>query len=160
MVVHHCRKKVVCCSYCMKVSCKVKIDIFHRYNLCVSAAGSSALYTENRSERWLTKCNNTFFTENRERVSDTNRSCCFSLSGRSGVDSGAENELCLMTRSFVFHKVVINFCLVLSVVLKLVLREAYFCSNVTYVQGLCLLCNFNVAFKCHYLFHLSICYKE
>ena len=40
----------------MEVTCKMKVDVFHRNYLCISAACCTALNTEYRSERWLTKC--------------------------------------------------------------------------------------------------------
>ncbi len=41
MIIKHCRKKVICRSNRMKISREMKIQIIHRYNLCITAAGST-----------------------------------------------------------------------------------------------------------------------
>jgi len=56
MVVHHGCDQVVCRSYGVHVASEVKVDILHRNYLGISAACSSALDTEYRSQGWLTKC--------------------------------------------------------------------------------------------------------
>ena len=55
VIVEHCRKQVVCRSYCVKVTRKVQIDVFHRHYLRISAACRSAFYSEYRPERRLAK---------------------------------------------------------------------------------------------------------
>ena len=50
VVVDHGCQQVVCCTDRMEVTCEVKVDIFHRNYLSISAAGCSAFYTEYRSK--------------------------------------------------------------------------------------------------------------
>ena len=49
MVVEHRRKKVVGCADRMEVTGKVKVDVFHRDDLCITAAGRTALDAKDRS---------------------------------------------------------------------------------------------------------------
>ena len=46
VVVKHCRKKVVRRTDGVEITCKVEVDILHRYDLSVAAARSAALYAE------------------------------------------------------------------------------------------------------------------
>ena len=49
VVVDHGCQQVVSCADGMEVTGKVQVNIFHRNYLCVSAAGCSTFYTEDRS---------------------------------------------------------------------------------------------------------------
>ena len=46
MIVQQRSKKVICRSNRMKISREMKIQIIHRYNLCITAAGSSTFDTK------------------------------------------------------------------------------------------------------------------
>ena len=96
VVVDHSCQQVVCCTDCMEVTGEVKVDIFHWNNLCVSAACCSAFYTEDRSKRWLAKCNHCFFTDSGKSVYQTYRSCCFSFSCRCRVDGCNEDQFSIL----------------------------------------------------------------
>ena len=50
VVVDHSGKKVICCSDCVEVTCEMQVDVFHRNDLCITAACGAALDAENRSE--------------------------------------------------------------------------------------------------------------
>ena len=50
IVIYHGRKKVMSLLNCRQIPCKMKIDIFHGYNLGVASAGSSALHAKNRTK--------------------------------------------------------------------------------------------------------------
>ena len=86
MVIDHCCKKIVCSSDCMEITCEMKIDIFHRNNLCISAACSTTLNTEYRSKRWLTKCNHNALSKFLHSISKSYSCSCFSLTSRGRVD--------------------------------------------------------------------------
>ena len=45
MIIYHSSKQIIRSADCMKITCKVKINIFHRYDLCISSAGSTSLGT-------------------------------------------------------------------------------------------------------------------
>ena len=49
VVVKHGAKKIVSCSYSVKISGKVKVYVLHWHYLSVSSAGSASLYAEYRS---------------------------------------------------------------------------------------------------------------
>ena len=47
VVIQHCGKQVICRTDCVKIARKVKVDILHRNDLCISAARGAALDAEN-----------------------------------------------------------------------------------------------------------------
>ena len=53
VIVHHCCQKIVGRCNGMKITCKMQVQVFHWYNLCVTAAGSTAFNAEARTERRL-----------------------------------------------------------------------------------------------------------
>src|SRR5665213_812619 len=57
MRVDQSRKKIVCRSDCMEVAMEVEIDLLCGFNLRAPAASGTALHAEDRSERWLARCN-------------------------------------------------------------------------------------------------------
>ena len=57
VVIQHSRKQIIGSADGVKVAREVEVDVLHRNNLGIAAAGSAALYTENRSERRLSQRN-------------------------------------------------------------------------------------------------------
>ena len=126
MVVDHCCKKVVCCADCMEVTCKMKVDIFHRNNLCIAAACCAAFYT----------CS------------------CFSLACRCRVDSCNKDQLAVLFVGF-FQKIVVDFCFVLSVLLQIFVINTCFCSDLSNWFHFAFLCDFDVTLESHKFVLLS-----
>ena len=77
----------------MEVTGEVQVYILHGYNLCVAAAGCSALYAEDRSQGRLTKSYHNLLAKLLKSVRKAYRSRSLSLAGRGGVDSGYKNQL-------------------------------------------------------------------
>ena len=70
----------------MEITCEMQVDVLHRNNLCISASCCSSLHSEARSERWLSKCYNSFFADlvktqgeayRYSGLSDTSLSSCY-----------------------------------------------------------------------------------
>ena len=148
MVVDHCCKKVVCCADSMEVTCKVKVDVFHRNNLRISAACCAAFYTEYRSERWLTKRNHNVFAKLLHTVCKTYSCRCFSFACRCRVDSCNKDQLAVLFVCF-FQKIVVDFCFVLAVLLQILLVDACFFSNFSNWFHFAFLCDFDVTLESH-----------
>ena len=115
MIVQHGSKQVIGSTDRMEIACKMKVDIFHGNNLRVTAACSSSLNTEYRSEGWLTKSENRIFANLAKTVSQSDRRCCFSLSGRCRRNGSDKNQFSVRLVLFILKNTVIYLCLVVSV---------------------------------------------
>ena len=96
MVVDHSCQQVVCCADRMEVTGEVKVDVFHRNNLCISAACSAALYTKYRSQGWLTECYHNVFAKLLHTICQTYGCGGLSFSCRSRVDGGNKDQLAVL----------------------------------------------------------------
>ena len=148
MVVNHSCQQVVRCADSVEVAGEVKIDILHRNYLCVSAACCSALYAEYRSQGRLTKGYHNLLANLLHTVCQTYGCGGLSLSCRSRVDSGYQNQLTILSR-FLLQQIVVNFCFVLSVLLQIFVVDTCLCRDVSNRQHLCFLCDFDVSFESH-----------
>ena len=97
MVVNHGCQQVVGCSDCMEVAGEVKIDVLHGHYLRVSAAGSSSLYTEYRSQRRLTKGYHNLLADFLKSVCQSYRCGSLSFSCRGRVDRRYQNQLAVLS---------------------------------------------------------------
>ena len=92
VVVHHSRQEVVGGADGVKISGKMKVDIFHRNHLGVSSPGGSALDAENRTQRRLTQGGHGFFADFPQAVRQPHGGGGLSLSRGSGIDSGYQHQ--------------------------------------------------------------------
>ena len=113
MVVYHSGKKVVGRSDGVEVARKVEVDILHRHYLSVSAAGSSALYSEHGAEGGLSEGDYRSLSDSVKSVSKTYYGSCLSLSGGGGRYGRNKDEFRLVF--FVGEFAVIDLCLIISV---------------------------------------------
>jgi hypothetical protein len=77
----------------------MEIDVLHGDYLSVTAAGSTALDTEYRSEGRLTECKNGILTNLAHSFCKTYADSCLALSGRSRIDSGNKDEFTILSES-------------------------------------------------------------
>ena len=132
----------------MEVTCEMKVDIFHRNYLCITAACCSTLYTEYRSEGWLTESYHYVFAEFLHTICKTYGCCGLSFTGRCRIDCSYKDQFTILFVAF-FQKIVIDFCFVFSVLLQIfVINTCFFC-NLCDWQHFALLCNFDVTFESH-----------
>ena len=66
MIVNHCGQKVVGSANCMKIACKMQVNVFHRHYLCIAAARSAAFHAENRAEARLSDIDKVLWTMDKE----------------------------------------------------------------------------------------------
>ena len=81
VVVEHSGEQVVRGSDGVEVTGKMQIQILHRYYLGVSAAGGSALNTENRSEGGFSQSDYALFPSATQTVGQTDCCCSFAFAG-------------------------------------------------------------------------------
>ncbi len=104
MVIDHSTQEVVCAGDGVEVSGKVEIDVFHRDNLRVSSAGSSAFDAEYGTEGWFAKCNDCLFTDLGHRLTKTD--CCrgLTLAGRRRIDGRDQDQFAVWFISQTFFQ--------------------------------------------------------
>ena len=75
-----------------EVTREVEVDVFHRHDLRVPAAGGAALHAEDRPERGLAQAHDRAFADPRERVAEADGGGRLALTGGRGRDRGDEHE--------------------------------------------------------------------
>src|SRR5262245_54758195 len=87
----------------MKISCEMEVDVLHRNDLRIAAAGRAAFDAETRTQAWLTQTNDRLFADAIERVPQANSGRGFSLAGRGWRYRRHQNELCIRPRLQLIH---------------------------------------------------------
>ncbi len=160
MVIQHCRQQVVGGAYCVEIAGKVEIYILHWHDLSISAAGRTALNSKNGAKGRLTEGYHCSFTDFSQAVSQTYRSGGFALSCGGGSNGRYKDKLAIgLVRQFI-KQFKVNFCLVISVLLKVFfINTGYFC-NFTDVCQFSFLCDLDICFELHcfvpFLAYLSL----
>ena len=100
MVVKHCGKQIVRRAYSVEITREMEVDVLHRNNLRIAAAGCAALDSENRTERRLPERNNGVFSEPSESVRKTDGGGGLTLACGGGGDSRNKNKLSVFVLVF------------------------------------------------------------
>ena len=117
MGVEHGGKQVVSRTDGMKVAREVQVDVFHRDDLGVTAAGSATLDAENRAKRRLAQSDDGLLALLGKSVAQTDGGCGLTLACGSGIDGRDQNQLAGL--GFLIAKVVVvDLCLVLAIHLE------------------------------------------
>ena len=144
VVVEECGEQVVCACDGVEVTGEMKVQILHRYDLRISAAGCAALDAEARSEGRLTQCDHGLLSEQVQCIGETDRRRGLSLTGRCRIDRGDQNELSVRPILDLIPEIVAQLRLVLSVLLEFIrldtIRSRYVCDAIHRR----FLCNLNV----------------
>src|SRR5215469_10694629 len=77
----------------VKIAGEVQVDVLHRYDLGVAAAGSAALHAERWAERRLTDAQHRLLADVVERVGKPDRGGGLALAGRRRIDRAHQDEL-------------------------------------------------------------------
>ena len=88
MVVEHRRQQVVGGTDRMEVTGKVQIDVFHRNDLGIAAAGSTAFDTEDRSQGRFTQSDDRILADLAKSVRQADGRGRLSFAGRCRIDGG------------------------------------------------------------------------
>ena len=154
MVVDHGCQKVVGRSDRVEVACEMQVDVFHGDYLCVAAACSAALNAEYRPQGGLAQSYHNVLAELLHTVCQTYGCGGLAFSCRSGVDGGNQDQLAVLFVCL-FQKIVVDFCLIFSVLLQVFVVNTCFCGNLGNRLHFAFLCDFDVTFESHkyYSFH-------
>ena len=98
MVIQHGGKQVVCRADGVKVAGEMQVDVLHRHDLCIAAAGSAALDAEDRTERGFAQGCRHRFANAVQPVGKPDRRGGLALAGRRRRDRRHQHELALLLR--------------------------------------------------------------
>ena len=149
VVIQHSGQQVVGSADCMEVTGEVQVDVLHGDNLSVAAAGSTALNAKHRAQGGLTQGNDDILADLLQAVSQTNIGSGLAFAGGSGVDGGNQNQLAVGLVSHVLQDVVVNLCLVLTVLLQILLVHTGGLGDLGNGLHDGFLCDFDVSFESH-----------
>ena len=120
MVVQHGAEQVVCRGDRVHVAGEVQVDVLHRHDLRIAAAGRAALDAEHRAERRLTQRDHGLFAELCHRLSEADGRGGLALARRGGVDGSDEHKLAVFPAVQLVPHVCGQLGLVFSVELQVV----------------------------------------
>ena len=148
VVVDHRGEQVVRQCDRTEVTGEVQVDVFHRHNLCVTAARRAALDAEHRSERGFTQTDHRLLADVVQRIAEAHGRRGLAFAGGSRVDRRDEDQLAVF---FVFQAVDIfqrHFGLVVTIRHQMLFRDAQLLRNLVDALHFCRLGNFDVR-QCH-----------
>ncbi len=92
VIVDQCRQQIVRSRYRVHVAGEMQIDIFHRHNLRVAAAGCTAFDTEAGPQGGLTQANHGFLADPSETVTEPDCSCGLAFAGLGWRDTCDQDQ--------------------------------------------------------------------
>ena len=144
MVIHEGCEQIVSSSDGVHVAGEVQVDVLHRDHLGVSAAGCAALDSEHRTEGRLTQCQDSLPAGLVHSFAQTNGSRGLALACRGRIDGGHKYQLPVRLISKSVEQLLVQLCLVVTVLLYLVLLNSEICRDLGYLLHLRLLCDLNI----------------
>ena len=145
VVIHHSSEKVVCSSDRMEIAREMKIDIFHRDDLRIAAAGSTALDAHAWTEGWFTETDHRLLAELRQSLpkADCGRSLAFT--GRCRRDRRHKDQLAIRFFFQLSGEFQRDLCFVMAVVFQFLCRDADAFTDFSDRLHFSFLCNFDIA---------------
>ena len=96
VVVDHRRQQVVRRGDGVEVAGEVEVDVLHRHDLRVAAAGRAALHAEAGAERGLAQADRRLLADAVQAVAETDGRRRLAFAGRRRVDRGDEDQLAVL----------------------------------------------------------------
>ena len=143
VVVEHSCKQVVRGADGVEVAGEMQIDVFHRDNLRIAAAGSAALDTEHGAKRRFAQRNCDVLADFGQAVGKTDRCGSLTLARRCRRDGGYKHKLAVRTVG-VLEKLRIDLCFVLAVLFDICFVDVCFFCNFGDGLHFALLCDFDI----------------
>ena len=148
MVVDHRCQEVVCRADRVEIACEVEVDVLHGNDLSVSAAGSAALDTEDRSEGGLAQSDHYLLAELLQAVSESDCRRCLSFSCRCGVHRCHKDQLAVLPVG-ILQKLVVDLSLILAVLFQIFVTDACLCRDLSDRKHLTFLRDFDITLVSH-----------
>src|SRR6185436_10112789 len=126
VVVDHRRQQVVGERNGGKIAREVQVDVFHRHDLRVAAAGRAALDAEHGPQRGLAQADEGLLADVVERVAQADRGGGLALARGRRADRGDQDQLAVLLRLQRVQVLERNLGLVVAVGLQVLLGDAEF----------------------------------
>ena len=146
VVVEHRGEQVVGRADGVHVAREVEVDVLHRDDLSVAAAGGAALDAEDRAEGGLAQSDHALLADVAEAVAEADGRRRLAFAGRGRRDGRDEDELAVGLIFQLVEDVEVDFRLVVAVLLEVLLVNAGRLGDFSDVGKLCSLGNFDVGF--------------
>ena len=146
MIVQKSRQKIVGRGNGVKIPCKVQIQILHRHNLGITAAGSPSLDSKARPQGRLPQSQHGLFPQTAQRICQPNAGSSLSLPCRSGINGSHQHQLSVRIFLYPVPQLVCKLGLIFSIQLQLILTDSISSSNLFYLSHLGFLGNLNIGF--------------
>jgi len=157
MVIQHSTQQVVCRSDGVHIAGEVQVDILHGNDLCIAAAGCTALDAEYRTQGRFTQCQDCLLADLVQCVCQTYADGSLALACRCRVDGGHQNQLTVRLAVQLFEQLLRQLCLVVTIVLDIFLFNGQFRCHLTDRVHFCTLCNFDIRqHKFSLLFRIAV----
>ena len=148
VIVDQRRQQVMRRRYGVEVAGEVQIDVFHRNDLRVAAAGGAALHAEGGPERRLAQAQHRLLADVVERVGEADRRGGLAFARRRWRDRGHQDQLAAFLVLERFHVIHRHFGLVVAIGLEVFGGDAELLLGDLYDRPLLgALRNFNVGFR-------------
>ena len=99
VVVDHRREQIVRAGDGVEIAGEMEVDVLHRHDLRIAAAGRAALHAEARAERRLAQADAcALLADAVQPVAEADRGRGLALAGRRRVDRGDEDQLAVRPR--------------------------------------------------------------
>ena len=95
MVVQYRGQQIVGQLNGVEIAGEMQVDVFHRDNLRIAAAGGAALHAEYRAETRFAQCDDRLLANAVERIAQAHRCGRLAFASRSGTDRGDEDQLAI-----------------------------------------------------------------
>ena len=129
----------------------MEVDVLHRYDLGIAAAGRAALDAEHGAERGLAQGDHGVLAYLAQAVGESDAGGGLALARGRGCDGGHEDELAVGLFRVVTHELVVYLRLVVAVELQIFLGDTRTLGYGGYSLFLTRLCDFNVGLVFHCL---------
>ena len=107
----------------------MQVDIFHRNNLGITAAGRATLHAKTRPKRWFTQTNHGILANGIQTITKTNSCCCLTFTSRCWVNRCHKNQFIIWVLWLRFNPSKIDFCLIMAKGLKSLCRDIQLVAN-------------------------------
>ena len=119
MIVEHSTKQIIGRSQSVHVTCKMEVDVLHRYHLCIAATCCSTLYSKYWPKGRFSQGDDCFFADFRHGLSKT--CCCsgFAFPCWGWIDCCHQDQFAIFLILQAIIQRIVQFCLISSIRLQL-----------------------------------------
>ena len=149
MIVEHSTKQIIGRSQSVHVTCKMEVDVLHRYHLCIAATCCSTLYSKYWPKGRFSQGDDCFFADFRHGLSKT--CCCsgFAFPCWGWIDCCHQDQFAIFLILQAIIQRIVQFCLISSIRLQLLFANTKRSGDLCDGSHLCLLGNLDIRQHSH-----------